>query len=166
VTGADLLARADEHALVALLEGEVHGLRREVAQAVGEVAAPERQDPLLLGHPDECVHHALVLRPVRCLALHLCGTARRARVQASPVCGRICAGHAGEARNEEAQGAFLLLRQNLCGAPAQFHITTRRLGGAESRVANARARLRKRTRRIAYRAIWASTAQSPQAGRH
>ena len=32
---ADLLARADEDPLVLLLEGEVHGLGRKVAQAVG-----------------------------------------------------------------------------------------------------------------------------------
>ena len=68
---ANLLAGADKHALVALLEGEIHGLGGEVTQAVSEVTAPEGGHALLLGDAGEGVHEAGVLGAVDGGALDL-----------------------------------------------------------------------------------------------
>ena len=62
---ADLLARPHEDFLVFFLERKVHGLRWEVPHAVGQVAAPQRENTLLPGHADQGVHHARVLRRAR-----------------------------------------------------------------------------------------------------
>mmetsp|Transcript_124600 Transcript_124600/g.215333 ORF Transcript_124600/g.215333 Transcript_124600/m.215333 type:complete len:307 (-) Transcript_124600:30-950(-) len=50
-----------EHLLVLVLEGEVERLRREVADDVGQVAAPQRHEALLRRDAAEGVHDALVL---------------------------------------------------------------------------------------------------------
>lgn len=55
-----LVDSAQEHLLVLVLEGEVERLGREVPDDVGEVAAPEGHETLLLGDTHEGVDDALV----------------------------------------------------------------------------------------------------------
>ncbi len=56
-----LVEAVHEHLFVGVLEGEVQGLRGEVADDVDDVAPPEAENTLLLVDPTEAVDEALVL---------------------------------------------------------------------------------------------------------
>ena len=56
-----LVHAAQEDLLVFVLEGKVEGLGGEVADDVGQVAAPEGEEALLFGDAYDAVHDALVL---------------------------------------------------------------------------------------------------------
>jgi len=52
---------AKSHLLVLVLEGKVQSLGWEVSDDVGQVAAPEGRESLLLWNADKAINHALVL---------------------------------------------------------------------------------------------------------